>query len=101
MKLNMTGMNTGPSSSVVSSGATTRNTVRLSSSVSWEADLWGRIGRNIEAGEASAQASAADLAATVARAIEDDRREVCPACAGDVYKCADTPSRHCDMLSRQ
>jgi NodT family efflux transporter outer membrane factor (OMF) lipoprotein len=52
-------------SSVVSSGATTRNTVRLSSSVSWEADLWGRIGRNIEAGEASAQASAADLAATL------------------------------------
>lgn len=52
-------------SSVVSSGATTRNTVRLSSNVSWEADLWGRIGRNIEAGEASAQASAADLAATL------------------------------------
>jgi NodT family efflux transporter outer membrane factor (OMF) lipoprotein len=52
-------------SSVISSGATTRNTVRLSSSVSWEADLWGRIGRNIEAGEASAQASAADLAATL------------------------------------
>jgi hypothetical protein len=44
---------------------------------------------------------AASLAATLAQAIEDDRREVCPACAGDVYKCADTPSRHCDMISRQ
>ena len=52
-------------SSVVSSSASTRNTVRLSSSVSWEADLWGRIGRTIEAGEATAQASAADLAATL------------------------------------
>ncbi|MFN7427396.1 MAG: efflux transporter outer membrane subunit [bacterium] len=32
-------------------------------SVSWEVDLWGRIARTLEAGEASAQASAADLAA--------------------------------------
>lgn len=31
--------------------------------VNWEIDLWGRIQRNIEANEAAAQASAADLAA--------------------------------------
>ena len=32
-------------------------------SASWEVDLWGRIARTLEANEASAQASAADLAA--------------------------------------
>lgn len=31
--------------------------------VSWEADLWGSIRRSVESGQASAQASAADLAA--------------------------------------
>ena len=31
-------------------------------SVGWEADLWGRIGRQVEAGEATADAGAADLA---------------------------------------
>ena len=33
-------------------------------SVSWDPDLWGRIRRSVEAGEASAQASAGDVAAT-------------------------------------
>ena len=36
----------------------------LSLQASWETDLWGGVRRNIEAGEAGAQASAADLAAT-------------------------------------
>jgi len=36
----------------------------VSTTVAWEADVWGRIRRSVEAGEASLQASAADLAAT-------------------------------------
>ncbi|MDQ3268240.1 MAG: TolC family protein, partial [Pseudomonadota bacterium] len=37
------------------------NTNRLLMSASWEADLWGRIGRTVESNQASAEASAADL----------------------------------------
>ena len=46
------------------SGASTvpiLNTARLSYSVSWEADVWGHIGRNVESNDAAAQASDADL----------------------------------------
>ncbi|MDE2117141.1 MAG: efflux transporter outer membrane subunit [Betaproteobacteria bacterium] len=47
--------------STVVPGTPIRNTARLSYSASWEADIWGRIGRNVEANEASAQASSTDL----------------------------------------
>jgi len=48
-------------------GGTTAGRIVTTRSVgltsSWEADLWGRLGRTVEASEATAQASAADLAA--------------------------------------
>jgi NodT family efflux transporter outer membrane factor (OMF) lipoprotein len=43
-----------------SSGVTSNN-YDLAASASWEVDLWGRVRRGIESGEASWQASAADL----------------------------------------
>lgn len=49
---------TGSSSS---SGRRTTTQHTLSFDASWEADLWGRIRRTVEANEASAAASAADL----------------------------------------
>jgi NodT family efflux transporter outer membrane factor (OMF) lipoprotein len=42
-----------------------RNSVRPSLTASWEADVWGGLARNVEANEASAQASAADLQAAL------------------------------------
>ena len=56
----------GSNASATRSGGDTGagNRYSLSGSVSWELDVWGRVRRNIEAGQASAQASGADLAAT-------------------------------------
>jgi NodT family efflux transporter outer membrane factor (OMF) lipoprotein len=51
--------------STVVPGTPIRNTTRLSLSASWEADIWGRIGRNVEVNEASARASGADLQAAL------------------------------------
>lgn len=49
-----------PSSAVAGAGRTATNE-SLSLNASWEADVWGRVGRQVEANEAGAQASAADL----------------------------------------
>jgi NodT family efflux transporter outer membrane factor (OMF) lipoprotein len=48
-------------SSVIQQGAPISNVVRPTLSASWEPDLWGQVGRNVEASTASAQASRADL----------------------------------------
>ncbi|MFT3802056.1 MAG: efflux transporter outer membrane subunit [Burkholderiaceae bacterium] len=49
----------------VSASAPITETNRLTLSASWEADLWGRVRRNVESNEASAAASEADLRAAV------------------------------------
>jgi len=54
----------GTRSAAVSSGVSQiKNTYSLGLSSSWEIDVWGSVRRNIEANEATAQATAADLAA--------------------------------------
>lgn len=57
--LDLTAGNTG--SNTVSSGVT--HTYSSGLTASWELDIWGSVRRNVEANEATAQASAGDLAA--------------------------------------
>ena len=63
------GLSASRGEAATTAGGTTvssvRTTDRLSLSVSWEADVWGRIGRTVEANEANAQAGAADLRAAL------------------------------------
>ena len=55
---------TGSSSSSLSSSSSgIRDTYNAQLGVSWEADIWGKLRRGLEADQASAQASYADLAA--------------------------------------
>lgn len=55
---------TGSSSSSLSNNSSgIRNTYNAQLGVSWEADIWGKLRRGLEADTASAQASLADLAA--------------------------------------
>ncbi|WP_426139604.1 efflux transporter outer membrane subunit [Pseudomonas sp. DWP3-1-2] len=55
---------TGSSSSSLSSSSSgIRDTYNAQLGVSWEADIWGKLRRGLEADTASAQASLADLAA--------------------------------------
>ena len=53
------------SSNGIFTGNPVRNTDRLSFGASWEADVWGRIGRVVESNTAAAEASAADLQAAL------------------------------------
>ena len=50
-------------SSLTSSSSGIRDTLNAQVGVSWEADVWGKLRRGLEANEASAEASLADLAA--------------------------------------
>ncbi|NCE91134.1 efflux transporter outer membrane subunit [Pseudomonas sp. L13] len=55
---------TGSSSASLSSSSSgIRDTLNAQLGVSWEADIWGKLRRGLEANEASAEASSADLAA--------------------------------------
>ncbi len=55
---------TGSSNSSLSSASSgIRDTYSTQASVSWEADVWGKLRRGLEADKGSAQASLADLAA--------------------------------------
>ncbi|PLY61440.1 NodT family protein [Herbaspirillum sp. BH-1] len=52
----------GTSSSSSGSSGGVRNSYTFSLTAAWEADIWGKVRRDVESSQASAQASAADLA---------------------------------------
>ncbi|WP_406851166.1 efflux transporter outer membrane subunit [Herbaspirillum huttiense] len=54
--------NSSNSSGNSSSSGSVRNSYTFSLTASWEADIWGKVRRDVESSQASAQASAADLA---------------------------------------
>jgi len=61
---NRSSQGTGSSSSSLSSSSSgIRNTYTAQAGVSWEADIWGKLRRGLEADTANAEASFADLAA--------------------------------------
>ena len=54
----------GRSSNALSTASGPNNSYSLAADVNWEPDVWGRVRRSVEANEAGAQASIADLEAT-------------------------------------
>jgi NodT family efflux transporter outer membrane factor (OMF) lipoprotein len=57
------GLSVGRARTQSATGPVTAGNNALTLDASWEPDIWGRVQRSVEAGEAAAQASAADLAA--------------------------------------
>lgn len=57
------GSSSSATSSSGGSAGSVRNSYTFSLTAAWEADIWGKVRRDVESSQASAQASAADLAA--------------------------------------
>lgn len=57
------GVSVGRARTQTANEPVTASSNTLTLDASWEPDIWGRVRRSVEAGEAAAQASAADLAA--------------------------------------
>ena len=60
--LTVGGGGSGTTSASAAGGSGTRTQDRVSASMNWELDVWGRIRRTVESNRESAQASAGDLA---------------------------------------